>query len=130
MAKVIGSAGVVKIGSNTVAAVVGFSLDETMDLVEDTDLDETEKTYFAGDTSWSAQVDCRWDKSDSSGQGAMTIGASVTLYLQPEGDTTGDETRSGTALVTARSSANAKGQMVTQSFTLQGSGTLTVGSVA
>lgn len=129
MAKVIGNDGVVKIGANTVASVARFTLDETLDLVEDTDLGEQAKSYQAGDTSWSASVECKWDKADTTGQGAMTIGASVTVSLQPEGDTTGDETRSGTALVSSRGAVNEKGSMVMQTFTLQGSGALTVGSV-
>lgn len=130
MAKVIGNDGVVKIGANTVASVARFTLDESMDLVEDTDLGETAKSYQSGDTSWTASIECKWDKADTTGQGAMTIGASVSISLQPEGDVTGDETRSGTALVTARGAVNEKGSMVMQSFELQGSGALTVGAVA
>lgn len=130
MAKVIGSDGVVKVGANTVASVASFTLDETMDLVEDTDLGETVKSYQSGDTSWTAEVVCKWDKADTTGQGALTIGASVTIFLQPEGDTSGDETRTGTALVQGRSASNEKGNMVMQNFSLQGSGALTVGSVA
>lgn len=129
MAKVNGRDGLVKIGANTVSAVTAFSLEESMAPVDDTDLADTATTFVAGDTSWTAQIDCHWDKADTTGQGAMTIGASVSLVLQPEGDVSGDETRSGTALITGRSSANAKGAMVTQSFTLQGTGALTVGSV-
>ena len=95
MAKVVGNDGVVKVGANTVASVARFTLDETMEPIEDTDLGETAKGFQSGDTSWTATVECKWDKADTSGQGAMTIGASVSISLQPEGDTTGDETRSG-----------------------------------
>lgn len=130
MAKVIGNDGIVKVGANTVASVASFQLDESMDIIEDTDLGETAKSYQSGDTGWTASITCKWDKADSTGQGALTIGTSVTIYLQPEGDTAGDETRSGTALVTGRSSSNEKGSMVMQSFELQGSGALTVGVVA
>lgn len=129
MAKVRGNDGTVEIGGNTVASVSRFTLDETMEPIEDTDLGETAKGYAAGDTTWTASIECKWDKADTTGQGAMTIGASVTVSLQPEGDTTGDETRSGTALVTGRSAVNEKGSMVMQNFTLLGDGALTVGSV-
>lgn len=129
MAKVKGDDGVVKIGVNTVASVVRFTLDETMDIIEDTDLGDTAKTHVAGNTMWSAEIECRWDKADTTGQGAMTIGAEVAISLQPEGDVTGDETRSGNALVTARGAVNEKGAMVTQNFSLTGNGALTVGSV-
>lgn len=130
MAKVRGNEGVVKVAANTVASVARFTLDETMDPIEDTDLGETVKSFAVGDTSWSASIECKWDKADTTGQGAMTIGAEVTISLQPEGDVTGDETRSGSALIIARGAVNEKGSMVSQTFSLQGSGALTVGAVA
>ena len=130
MAKVKGDDGVVKIGANTVASVSSFSLEESMDIIEDTDLGETAKGHVAGNTMWTAEIECKWDKAETTGQGAMTIGAEVALSLQPEGDVTGDETRSGNALVTARSASNEKGAMVTQTFSLTGNGALTVGAVA
>lgn len=130
MAKVIGNDGVVKVGASTVASVRRFSLDETCELVDDTDLGTQEKGYAAGDTSWTCDIECAWDKADTTGQGALTIGASVSISLQPEGDTSGDETRSGSAIVIGRGGVNEKGSMVMQSFSLQGDGALTVGSVA
>jgi len=129
VAKVVGNDGVVKVGANTVASVARFTLDETMDPIEDTDLGETAKGFAAGDTSWAATVECKWDKADTTGQGALTIGAEVTISLQPEGDTSGDETRSGSALVVSRGAINEKGSMVMQTFGLQGNGVLTVGAV-
>jgi len=130
MAKVRGTDGIVKVGGNTVASVVRFELTQSMEPIENTDLGTDAKDYASGDTEWNASVDCRWDKADTTGQGAMTIGAEVTVTLQPEGDTTGDETRSGSALVVGISGVNEKGSMVTQNFTLQGKGDLTIGAVA
>ena len=129
MAKVKGTDGLVKVGANTVAAVVSFSLDETNEPIEDTELAVTDKTFVSGDSSWTAQIECHWDKADTTGQGAMTIGATVSLVMHPEGAVSGDETRSGSAIISARSSANAKGAMVSQSFTVQGSGAITIGAV-
>lgn len=130
MARVIGREGVVKVGSNTVGSVVSFSVEESAETIDDTLLNDTQMAFQSGDTSWTATIECLWDKADTTGQGAMTIGAEITIYLQREGDTTGDETLSGTAFITGRSSANQKGSMVTQSFTLQGSGALTTGTAA
>lgn len=130
MAKIRGNDGVVLVGANVVASVVRFSLDESMEPIENTDLGTQEKEFAVGDTAWSGSVECRWDKSDTTGQGAMTIGASVSLSLQPEGNTSGDETRSGTALISGRAASSEKGSMVMQTFTIQGTGALTVGAVA
>jgi hypothetical protein len=129
MAKIRGNDGVCLVGANVVASVVRFNLDETMEPIENTDLGTDAKEFAVGDTSWSGGIECRWDKSDTTGQGAMTIGASVTVYLNPEGNTTGDESRSGTGLISGRGAVSEKGAMVMQSFTIQGTGALTVGTV-
>jgi len=124
-----GSEGIVKIGSNTVAEVTGFSFDETADTIEDTSLSDSARTYVSDLTSFSGSIDCMWDETDTTGQGAMTAGASVTLNLYPEGATTGDTYYSGTALITSISRANAIGAMVTASFSFQGTGALTSSTV-
>lgn len=124
-----GSEGIVKIGTNTVAEVTGFSFDETADTIEDTSLSDSARTYVSDLTSFSGSIDCMWDETDTTGQGAMTVGASVTLNLYPEGATTGDTYYSGTALITSISRANAIGAMVTASFSFQGTGALTSSTV-
>ena len=119
-----GSEGIVKIGSNAVAEVTGFSFDETCDTIENTSLNDTARTYVSDLTSFSGSIECFWDETDTTGQGAMTTGASVALDLFPEGATAGDTYYSGTALITGISRANAIGSMVTASFTFQGTGAL------
>ena len=120
-----GSEGLVKIGSNTVAEVTGFSFDETADTIEDTELSDSARTYVTDYTSSSGSVDCMWDETDTTGQGAMTIGSSVTLNLYPEGADSGDTYYTVTALITGITRANAMGSMVTASFSFQGTGALT-----
>jgi len=124
-----GSEGIVKIGSNVVAEVTGFSFDETCDTIEDTALSDTARTYVTDYTSFSGSIDCMWDETDTTGQGAMTNGASVALDLFPEGTTAGDTYYSGTALITSISRANAMGSMVTASFSFQGTGAMTSSTV-
>jgi len=130
MAKVKGNQGKVLIGGNVVASVMRFTIDEDAELIPDTDLDETVQSFEIGDTSWTVELECKWDKADATGQGAMTIGAEVTVSLNPEGNTSGDETRSGSALVIKRGAINEKQSMVMQNFSLQGKGALTYGAVA
>jgi hypothetical protein len=130
MSKIRGRDGKVKIATATVAAVVSFGIDQTMEPIDDSTLNDVDKTHVSGDTGWSGSIECMWDKADATGQGAMTIGASVSLVLHPEGDASGALTRSGTASITGISESNTKGAMVTQSFTFMGNGGLTVGAVA
>lgn len=125
-----GSEGVVKVGANTVAAVRTYSVEETGDTVEDSVIGTIARTYKPTLTSWTASMDIYWDESDTTGQGALTIGSEVTVGLYPEGDTTGDVYYSGSAIVTGSSVSGSFDGMVEGSISLQGTGALTIGPVA
>jgi hypothetical protein len=125
MANHKGSEGTVKVGSNAVAEIRSFSIEETGDTLEDTSMGDSARTYLASLTSWSGTVDVFWDETDTSGQGALDVGSSVTLNLYPEGDTAGDTYYSGTAIVTSKSVSSSFDGMVEASFGVQGSGALT-----
>ena len=124
-----GSDGLVKIGASTVAEVTGFSFDETSDTIETTALANSARSYVADLVGFSGTVDCFWDETDSSGQGAMTAGAGVTLNLYPEGADSGDTYFTGSAIITSISRANAIGSMVTASFSFTGTNALTSATV-
>ena len=119
-----GNDGVVKVGANTVAEVKSWAIEETMDTKEDTAMGDNEKTYKAGKTEWSGSLDCFWDKSDTNGQVAMTVGSSVSLSLYPAGEASGDLYYSGTALIKSVSPSGEHEGLVERSFSFQGSGAL------
>lgn len=48
MAAITSADGTVKIGSNTIGEVTGFSLEITSDTVESTAIDDTDRTYLPG----------------------------------------------------------------------------------
>ena len=129
MASHIGRDGIVKVGSDAVAEVKSFSIEETADTVETTKMTDTARTHAVTLTSFSGSLDCFWDETDSSGQGALTNGASVTLNLYPEGDTTGDTYYTGTALVTGVSRSASFDGMVEATISVQGTGALTSATV-
>jgi hypothetical protein len=82
-----GSEGIVKVGSsNVVAEIRSYSIEESADTLEDTSMGDSAKTYKASLTSFSGSLDVFWDETDTSGQGALSIGAEVTLNFYPEGD--------------------------------------------
>ena len=120
-----GSEGVVKIGANTVAEVVGFSVDETADTIESTALSNSARSYVADLVGFSGTIDCHWDETDTTGQGAMSVGSSVTLNLYPEGSASSATYYTGTAIITSISRANAIGSIVSASFSFQGTNALT-----
>lgn len=125
MANHTGIDGTVKIGANAVAEVRSFSIKQSAETIEDTTITDTAKTFVAGQTSWSADVSCFWDETDTTGQGAMTVGSSVTLNLYPEGATTGDTYWTGSAIITSLDISVPTNGIIEASFAAQGSGALT-----
>jgi len=122
MATHVGTSGVVKVGTDTVAEVTGFTIDETSDTVEDTSLTDTSKTYKTLRSDATGTIECHWDETDSTGQGALTVGASVTLNLYPEGADAADTYYTGTALVTGVSQNVSLDGVIARTITVQFSG--------
>lgn len=120
-----GSEGTVKVGSNAIAEIRSYSIEETGDTIETSTMGDTARTYVPSLTSWSGSVDVYWDETDTTGQGALTTGAEVTLNVYPEGDTTGDTYYSGSAIVTGVSRTASFDGLVEASISLQGTGALT-----
>ena len=120
-----GSEGVVKVGSDTVAEVRSYSIEETAETLEDTSMGDTARTYLSSLTTFSGSIDVFWDETDTTGQGALTNGAEVTLNLYPEGDTAGDTYYTGTVIVTGVTRTASFDGMVEASITFQGTGALT-----
>ena len=129
MATHTGSAGVVKVASATVAEVRNWSLDQTNDTVETTKLGDTVKTYSATQNSSSGTLECFWDETDTTGQVALTIGATATLNLYPEGATSGDTYYSLSAIVTSVGVSQTHDGIVERSIGFQGTGAVTIGTV-
>ena len=77
MATHTGSEGTVKVGANTIAEIRSFSIDETGDTLEDTTMGDTARTYKSSLTSFSGSVDVFYDETDTTGQGALTVGAEI-----------------------------------------------------
>lgn len=125
-----GSEGTVKVGSNAVAEIRSYSIEETGDTLETSTMGDTARTYVPSLTSWSGSVDVYWDETDSTGQGALTVGAEVTLNVYPEGDTSGDTYYTGSAIVTSVSKTASFDGLVEASVGVQGTGALTSSTVA
>ena len=103
MATHTGSSGVIKIGTNTIAEVRSFTIDTTAEILEDTTLTDTSKSFKVGKKGATVSVECFWDETDTNGQIALAEGSSVAMDLFPEGADSSDYYFSGTWLVTATS---------------------------
>ena len=125
MATHLGKEGTVQVGSNAIAEIRGFSIDETIDTVEDTSMGDASKSYLASIKDFSGSVDVLYDETDTNGQTALAVGSSVTLNFAPEGSDSGDVKLTGTAIVTGKSITSTFGGLVESTITVQGTGGLT-----
>lgn len=132
MATHTGSEGTVKVGANAIAEIRSYSVEQTGDTVEDTTMGDAWRTHKTTLKSWTGSVDVFWDEADTTGQGALTIGSSVTMNFYPEGATAGtSETYlTGTALVTGVTVTASYDGMVESTLTVQGVGALTSSTLA
>lgn len=128
MATLVGKDGVVKIGSNTIGEIRTYSLEQTMDVIEDSSIGDTDRTYTSGLKSFSGSMDVYFDDTDT-GQLDVQVGDTGTINVQVEGDTTGDHQLSGSIIVTGRTITASFDGMVEASVSFQGTGALTEGTV-
>lgn len=129
MATHTAASGVIKVGSNAVAEITGYSLEYTSDTVEDTVIGDSARTYLPTLKQFTASVDAFWDETDTNGQVALVVGTQITFAVYPEGADSGDTYYSGSAIITGRTISSSVGEMITANFTLQGTGDLTAATV-
>ena len=129
MATHTGSAGLVKVGSNTAAEIRSFTLDTSAEVLEDTTLGDTSRTYQIGKKGATVSVECWWDETATNGQIAMAEGSQVALNLYPEGADSGDYYFSGTYIITGSSVSVPTDGIIEATFTATMTGALTRGTV-
>lgn len=125
-----GSEGTVHVGTTAVAEIRSYSISETADTLETTSMGDTSRTYLPSLKSFSGSVDVFWDETDTTGQGALTVGSEVTIKFYPEGAATGDTFYSGSAIVTGKTINGSFDGMVEASITVQGTGALTTSTAS
>jgi len=123
-----GKEGVVKAGSTVIGAVTGFTIDTTADVVEDTSLGNSAKTYMAGRTAFSGSIDMHYDEGDTA-QETLDSGATIAFTLLPEGNSSGDQSFAGNGIVTSMSVGVSLDGVSTRTVAFQGTGALTIGTV-
>ena len=123
-----GKEGVVKAGGTAIGELTSFTIETTGDVVEDTQLSDATKSFVAGRTSFSGSLEMHYDESDSP-QETLSAGSEISFVLLPEGDTSGDQSFTGTGIVTGMSINNAMDAVVSRSVTFQGTGALAKSTV-
>ena len=125
MAVHTGSAGLVKVGGNTVAEVTGFTLETTADVIETTALANSTKSFVASRSTFTATIECHFDETDTNCQRTLIVGASVNIFLHPEGNDSGDFVLQGACIVTGNSTSVTMDDTIRQSISVQGTGGIT-----
>ena len=128
MATHFGKEGVVTAGGTGIGELTGYTLETTADVVEDTQLSDATKSFVSGRTSFSGTLEMSYDETDSPQQ-TLTAGTTIAFILAPEGNASGDETFTGSGLVTGMSVNVSLDGITTRSVTFQGTGALTRGTV-
>jgi len=120
-----GSEGTVHVGTDAVAEIKSYSVEETSDTVETTSMGDSARTHLASLTSFSGSLDVLWDEEDTA-QIALTVGTSVTIKFYPEGTATSAKYYEGTAIVTSVSRSASFDGLVEASVSVQGTGALSL----
>ena len=120
-----GSEGTVHGGTDAVAEMRSYAVEETSDTVETTSMGDAARTHLASLTSFSGSLDVYWDEADTA-QIALTVGTSVTIKFYPEGTASSAKYYSGTAIVTGVSRSASFDGLVEASISVQGTGALTL----
>ena len=120
-----GSEGTVHVGTDAVAEIRSYSVEENADTLETTSMGDTARTHLASLTSFSGSLDVYWDEADTA-QIALTVGTSVTIKFYPEGTASSAKYYSGTAIVTGVSRSASFDGLVEASISVQGTGALTL----
>jgi len=125
-----GSEGVAKVGANIIAEVKDWSISESADTIDTSKMGDTARTKVVGLTSASGSMTAMWDETDTTGQGAMTIGAEVALKLYPEGAVTGDKYAALQAIITEKGVSTTLDGVVETSISFEANGAVTWDDVA
>ncbi len=124
-----GKEGVIKCGSAVLGGITGFTIDTTADVVEDSSLGNSAKTYMAGRTAFSGSVEMHYDEGDAA-QETLDVGATISFTLLPEGNTSGDQSFAGSGIVSSMSVGVSLDGISTRSVAFQGTGALTIATVS
>ena len=127
MATHFGKEGVVTAGGTGIGELTSYTLETTADVVEDTQLSDATKSFVTGRTSFSGSLDMSYDETDTPQQ-TLTAGTTIAFILAPEGNASGDETFTGSGIVTGMSVNVTLDGITTRTVTFQGTGTLSRGT--
>ena len=127
MATHTGSEGTIKVATTTVGELRSYSLEQTADTIEDTQMGDTSRTYKSALKGWSGSASLFFDEADA-GQLLLVLGTSIALKEYPEGASSGDKYYYGDAIITGSNISASFDGMVEAEITFTGTGAITLGT--
>jgi len=127
MATHTGSEGTIKVSTTTVGELRSYSLEQTADTIEDTQMGDTSRTYKSALKGWSGSASLFFDEADA-GQLLLVLGTSIALKVYPEGASSGDKYYYGDAIITGSNISASFDGMVEAEITFTGTGAITLGT--
>jgi hypothetical protein len=128
MANIVGKNGVVKGGTagseSVIGEVTGFSINQTADTIETSTMGSADRSYVTSLKSFSGSVDVLHSVTAGDNQSEFAVGSSLQLELYPNGTTSGEKYFEGTVLCTGKDVTSTFNDMVTATFSFQGTGQL------
>lgn len=129
MATHTGSEGLIKISSTTIGELRSYTLENTADTIEDTQMGDASRTFKVGLKGFSGSASLFFDEADA-GQLLIVVGTEIAIKVFPEGASSGDKFYEGNAVVTAYNISASFDGMVEAELTFTGTGTLTLSTQA
>ena len=127
MATYTGSEGTIKVATTTVGELRSYSLEQTADTIEDTQMGDTSRSYKSALKGWSGSASLFFDEADA-GQLLLVLGTSIALKVYPEGASSGDKYYYGDAIITGSNISASFDGMVEAEITFTGTGAITLGT--
>lgn len=134
MAVVRGGAGTLSIDGGTIAQLTSYTIDTVQDTAEASHMDSNTKEYVHTTSSWSGSGEFIFVGDDAGTTQAIAVSAldlcksaadgNVALILLPEGSGSGKSKMSGNIIVTGYSITGGVDNIVSGSFSFQGTGEL------
>lgn len=129
MAVTKGKDGEISAEGSFIGELRSFSLTETSNEVDTSTMGTDWTGVDSTQNSWSGSLDMFWDPIDV-GQAEVTVGSKIDVVFYPAGNSTGKQSKTGSALVTSIESSQGHDNLVTATVSFTGDGVLTTGVVS
>lgn len=128
MACYTGTSGALEFNSNAAAQVTSWTVTHTQEVLDDTALGDSYRSFCAGLKTWEGSAEIIWGDDALTGglDETFSIGTEATLTAYWDNTGSADAKLSGTAIITSIEYSSTIGELAMATVNFQGTGTLTI----